>query len=195
VTTVLQVIAAAAPSKLPFYLAGAALAGWAVVLSFFGLRSASFPGGKSGAAGVIAVTGVLMAATLAMGIATATKPEKEAAGHEGGTAAGEPATPAETGQAPAAGALMVSADPGGQLRYQQKSLTAKAGRVTIDFTNQSPVPHDVTIERGGKKVGGTKPIANSKATATVALEPGSYTFYCSVDAHRQAGMQGTLSVR
>jgi uncharacterized cupredoxin-like copper-binding protein len=28
-----------------------------------------------------------------------------------------------------------------------------------------------------------------------AVAPGEYAFYCSVDAHRAAGMQGTLTVK
>ena len=51
------------------------------------------------------------------------------------------------------------------------------------------------IEQGGKKLGETATISGKKATASVTLKPGKYTFYCSVDSHRQAGMQGTLIVR
>jgi plastocyanin len=102
------------------------------------------------------------------------------------------AAPAQTG---AAGALKVAADPSGALKFDVSSLTAKSGKVTIDFTNQAPVPHNFQIEGpGGKKVGGTSTITGSSTKATVTLKPGTYTFYCSVDAHRQAGMQGKLTV-
>jgi plastocyanin len=102
------------------------------------------------------------------------------------------AAPAQTG---AAGALKLAADPSGGLKFDVSSLTAKAGKVTIDFTNKAPLPHNVQIEGpGGKKLGGTSTISGSSTKATVDLKPGTYTFYCSVDAHRQAGMQGKLTV-
>jgi plastocyanin len=109
-------------------------------------------------------------------------------------------TSAQTGTAPAqtgaAGALKIAADPSGALKFDVSSLTAKAGTVTIDFTNKAPVPHNVQIERpGGSKLGGTSTITGSSTKATVTLKPGTYTFYCSVDAHRQAGMQGKLTVK
>jgi plastocyanin len=108
-------------------------------------------------------------------------------------------TPAQTGATPAqtgaAGTLKLAADPSGALKFDVSSLSAKAGKVTIDFTNKAPLPHNVQIEGpGGKKLGGTSTISGSSTKATVNLKPGTYTFYCSVDAHRQAGMQGKLTV-
>jgi len=92
--------------------------------------------------------------------------------------------------------LKVAADPGGQLAFEEKSLSAKAGQVTIDFDNPSSTDHDVTIEdQGGTEVAATDIIADDTATATADLQPGSYTFFCSVDGHREAGMEGPLTVK
>jgi plastocyanin len=92
--------------------------------------------------------------------------------------------------------LKVTADPGGELAYEQKSLSANAGQVTIDFDNPSSTGHDVTIEdQGGTEVIATDIITDDTATATAKLKPGSYTFFCSVDGHREAGMEGPLTVK
>jgi hypothetical protein len=59
------------PSKTAFYLCGGALAAWAVVLGFLGLRSAMFPGGERGARGAMAISAVLAAAAMATAVITA----------------------------------------------------------------------------------------------------------------------------
>jgi len=93
------------------------------------------------------------------------------------------------------GVIRVAADPGGDLAFVQKSLTAKPGRNTIQFTNESSLPHDVKIEEDGEDIGGTEVVTGEKAEATVQLDAGQpYTFYCSVPGHRQAGMEGELTV-
>jgi len=106
--------------------------------------------------------------------------EKEAEGGTGGSAA----------------AVDIEADPSGQLAFTSDEASAKAGKVTVNFTNTSPVPHDVRIESsGGEELGGTEVISESSESATVDLKPGEYTYFCSIPGHRQAGMEGTLTVK
>ncbi len=64
--------------------------------------------------------------------------------------------------------------------------------MTITLTNDSSVPHDVSIE--GK---GTSDIISGGKTATLKianLPAGTYTYFCTVPGHEQAGMKGTLTV-
>jgi plastocyanin len=90
----------------------------------------------------------------------------------------------------------ISTPPGSDLAYDQSDVSAKAGSVTIDFDNKQAQSHDVKVEdSSGQELGGTDLIASSTATATVDLQPGSYTFFCSVPGHREAGMEGTLTVK
>jgi plastocyanin len=88
-----------------------------------------------------------------------------------------------------------AADPTGQLKFTKSSLTAKAGKDTIKFTNASSLPHNMTIQGpNGSQVGATPTFTGGTKTVSVDLKPGTYTFFCSVPGHRQAGMQGTLTV-
>src|SRR5262249_31008797 len=50
------------------------------------------------------------------------------------------------GTAGGGGAVAIEADPSGSLAYTTEEANAKAGKVTIDFTNDSPVGHDVDVE-------------------------------------------------
>jgi plastocyanin len=94
------------------------------------------------------------------------------------------------------GTVAVEADPSGNLAFVSGEISAKAGKDTIEFTNESPVPHDVKIEdSSGKEVGGTEIVQEGSDTAEVDLKPGTYTYFCSVPGHRQAGMEGTLVVK
>jgi plastocyanin len=120
-----------------------------------------------------------------------------------------PAAPAETSTkstsstpAPASGGtsagqtLSLAANPEGELKYNTTSLTAKAGKVSIDFTNMASLAHNVTIESSsGTNVGATPTFQGGSKTLSVTLKPGTYKFFCSVPGHRQAGMEGTLTVQ
>jgi plastocyanin len=92
--------------------------------------------------------------------------------------------------------VSVTANPEGQLKYEQTSLTAKAGKVSIDFTNMASLPHNVTVASStGAALGATPTFSGASKTLSLNLKPGTYKFYCSVPGHRQAGMEGTLTVK
>jgi plastocyanin len=114
------------------------------------------------------------------------------------TGAAPAPAPATTGAAPApakaATSLPLAANPGGQLLFDTKLLSAKAGTVTITLANSSPVEHNVTVAQGGAVSGATPTFVGGSRTLTLTLKAGTYTFYCSVPGHRQAGMEGTLKV-
>jgi uncharacterized cupredoxin-like copper-binding protein len=103
-------------------------------------------------------------------------------------------TPAPPSSPAAATTLKLAANPAGQLAYTTKQLGAKAGKVTIDFSNSSPVEHDVAIAQGSAVAGQTPVFTGGSKTLTVTLKPGKYSFYCTVPGHRAAGMEGTLTV-
>jgi plastocyanin len=82
-----------------------------------------------------------------------------------------------------------------KLAFDKKTLAAPAGKVTITMTNPSSIPHDVAIQGKGVQQVGKVVSSGGTSTVSASLKPGKYTFYCSVDGHRQAGMQGTLTVK
>jgi plastocyanin len=116
---------------------------------------------------------------------------------QSGSETGGKSNPAAEGKSTGSSASVAfEADPNGGLAYTSDTATAKAGKVTIDFTNPQPLTHDVAIEdSSGKTIGKTELVAEGSDSAVANLKPGSYTFYCSVPGHREAGMEGTLTVK
>jgi len=70
----------------------------------------------------------------------------------------------------------------------------KAGTVTFVVQNNGFITHDFAIHGNG--VNEKTPVLNSgeSATLTVNLEPGTYTYICTMPGHEQAGMTGTFTV-
>jgi uncharacterized cupredoxin-like copper-binding protein len=115
---------------------------------------------------------------------------------ESGAEAGGGGDEAEGGSADSGSTLDFETDPGGELAYTSKTATSKSGEVTVNLTNSQPLSHDVAIEdSGGEEVGATEVIGEGSDSTVVDLKPGKYTFFCSVPGHREAGMEGTLTVK
>jgi uncharacterized cupredoxin-like copper-binding protein len=110
----------------------------------------------------------------------------------GKPAEGGAAGPSGKAEADAKNVVSIPTDPGGQLAFEAKSATAKAGKVTLRSKNDASVPHNIAIKGDGEG-----PVVQGGKTSEVSttLKAGSYEFYCSVPGHEQAGMKGELKVR
>jgi plastocyanin len=204
-----------------FHFVGGALAIWAVLLAGLGVFNHDFPP-KGLEKVVIAISAILVAG--AIGTAIGTSGEKKPKGEEQAGAKNrtgkEGAPPPASGQgtpAPGTGAnqgqgtpgsnakkppgqttaqtLQLSANPSGELSFDKTALAAKPGVVRIVMANPAPLQHNVSLEGGGIKKQGPTVNKGGDSQVEATLKAGTYTFYCSVPGHRQAGMEGTLTVK
>jgi plastocyanin len=112
----------------------------------------------------------------------------------GGGATAEPAptaaTPAATDPAATGTALSIEAH---EFSLSPSDLHAAAGNVAIRYTNAGAIQHTLVMDGvAGFKLDVAK--AGDVDSATVKLEPGTYTLYCDIPGHRQAGMEDHLTV-
>jgi len=183
-------------SKVAFFIAAGVLVAWAVLVSTLGIRNERFVTAGFQGRAIMGITAVLVIFTAAMGVVTAKTPPPvgpySAGPNPNGVA--PPFTPVSA--APTNGPLAISANPQGTLAYSTTTLLASSSHVTIDFTNHSPLMHNMTIANAaGEVLGATPTFTGATKTLSLNLPPGTYTFYCSVPGHEAAGMKGTLTVR
>jgi plastocyanin len=108
--------------------------------------------------------------------------DEEERGGEGGEAAGEEGGAANE-------PVFVAVD----IAYESAPSELPVGDVDLTLENDGAIEHNVTIEQlGDERV--LDATGGETDEATVALEAGEYTYYCSVTGHREAGMEGTLTV-
>jgi uncharacterized cupredoxin-like copper-binding protein len=78
----------------------------------------------------------------------------------------------------------------GNIFFNPKSLTVKVNQpITVNFTNKGS--HTFTVD----ELGVNFPLRDASGSFTFTpTKTGSFTFYCSVPGHRQAGQFGTITV-
>jgi uncharacterized cupredoxin-like copper-binding protein len=103
----------------------------------------------------------------------------------------------ETGSAKGGQTLSLRASASGALKYNKKKLTARAGKATVVMVNpkSSGLKHGIEVTGKGGEKRGSNVGPGHTSRVTVTLKKGTYTFYCPVDGHKQAGMRGTIVVR
>ncbi len=83
----------------------------------------------------------------------------------------------------------------GEMFIELSEDSYSAGTYTFEVTNDGRMPHDFVVEQGGSDVAATEVLQpGESATLEVELAPGDYVFYCSVGAHRAAGMEVPVTV-
>lgn len=88
------------------------------------------------------------------------------------------------------GVLTIPADPTGQLLYVNATAEAPAGPLKVSMPNESAVPHNIVIDGKGE----SPEVTGEEASFEADFTAGEYQYYCSVQGHREAGMEGVLTV-
>ncbi len=209
----LGLVLATEKSKTPFYIAGGLLVAWALFVALGLGRKPDFPSSIGQQRGIMAVSAVLVVLAMSMAVvvsgggesatATASKPAastttstpvESTASSTASTPVATTGTPAPSSSPASGQTVALEANPQGQLSYNTTKLTAKAGVVTIEMTNSSPIEHDVALAKGSKALGQTPVFSGGKKKLTLLLAAGTYAFFCTVPGHRAAGMEGVLTV-
>ena len=115
-----------------------------------------------------------------------------------GSGSGNPAATA----VPSTSAGTAAATPGKAMTVTESeftialpSKTLPAGTYTFKVTNKGKFAHNLTVDGAGVQDKATPTLApGSTGDVTVTLQKGSYDFYCSVDNHKEMGMDVTVQV-
>jgi uncharacterized cupredoxin-like copper-binding protein len=76
------------------------------------------------------------------------------------------------------------------------TLTLPSGAITFAILNRGVIDHNLAIENSQRQILATSAsfAAGRSGTFDVTLAPGNYTMVCTLPAHREAGMVGTLTI-
>lgn len=74
-------------------------------------------------------------------------------------------------------------------------VSLKPGTYTFKVSNHGKVPHNLTVDGPGVKDKASATMQGGESgDVTVTLKAGSYELYCSVDSHKDKGMDMTIKV-
>lgn len=78
-------------------------------------------------------------------------------------------------------------------KFLQQSVHISAGKeVKLQLSNADILPHSFDVDDLNLHI--AMPSKDTAETTLTITQPGTYTFYCAIPGHREAGMAGTLIV-
>ncbi len=78
--------------------------------------------------------------------------------------------------------------------YEPADLEVEAGTIDLGILCEQSLPHNITVETEAEDVLVAECGGGESATGEIELDAGEYTFFCGITGHREAGMEGTLTV-
>jgi uncharacterized cupredoxin-like copper-binding protein len=83
-----------------------------------------------------------------------------------------------------------------EFSFTPKETTANAGGITLVVQNQGAIEHNLVVAASGGNAVAQIAIIEPGETSVLqaSLPPGTYTLYCNLPGHRDAGMVATLRV-
>ena len=80
------------------------------------------------------------------------------------------------------------------MAWAEPTVTTSAGQTELTIECGDAVNHGLGVEGVADGVELVACDPGGSATTSVDLGAGEYTFFCTVPGHREAGMEGTLTV-
>ena len=78
--------------------------------------------------------------------------------------------------------------------FEEAEATAQAGDIEVTLVNEGAIEHSWVVDGHEDALRLHTQQSGATDEGTITLEAGEYTYYCDIPGHRDAGMEGTLTV-
>lgn len=81
------------------------------------------------------------------------------------------------------------------IAFAETSAQADAGQIDVSLVNEGAIEHSWLVEDHESDLRLYVEKNGDTDDGSITLEPGEYVYYCDIPGHREAGMEGTLTVQ
>lgn len=81
------------------------------------------------------------------------------------------------------------------IEFERDEVEAAAGELEVAMVNEGAIEHSWVVEGHEDELRLYTQLAGETDEGTITLDAGDHTYYCDIPGHRDAGMEGTLTLR